>query len=117
MARPADQPRTLSQEEEEERLLEDFLGDNAYKIQSMTKAQREETLLQARTRDLSNKYSKHRNAYARPVSPPGFWRADFPTTQEEAQDREKALEHEKAVIKYRYEEAMRPKGAFLFRDE
>ncbi|KAG9238455.1 DNA repair protein endonuclease SAE2/CtIP C-terminus-domain-containing protein [Amylocarpus encephaloides] len=108
---------TKSQEEKDQELLEEYMGNNAYKLQNMTIAQREEMLLQARTRDMANKYGRHRHAYERERSPPGFWDADFPTTQEHLAQREKANERERETIEKRYKEAMRPGGAYMFRDE
>lgn len=110
-------PPTLSQEEADEMLLDEYLGDSAYKIRNMSKEQKEELLLQAKTRDLANKYGRHRLAYERRPSPPGFWRADFPTTQEEREDREKSRKIESDAVEERYKEAMRPNGRFIFRDE
>jgi len=108
---------TSSQEEANEMLLDEFMGDNAYKLRNMSKAEKEEMLVQAKTRQLANKYGKHRHAYERRTSPPGFWRTDFPTTQEEMEDREKAKEKARDDVAQRYKEAMRPGGAFIFRDE
>jgi hypothetical protein len=117
MDREARGPPTLSQEEADELLLEEYLGDNAYKIQNMSTAQKEEIILQARTRELANKLGRHRHAYERRTTPPGFWRPDFPTTQEEREDREKANKIARSHVEERYKEAMRPNGRFLFRDE
>jgi hypothetical protein len=108
---------TASQEEADELLLDEFLGDNAYKLRNMTAAEREEVLMQAKTRDLANKHGKHRQAYERRSSPEGFWRVDFPTTQEQEQDRARQKEKERDEIMKRYQEAMRPGGAYIFRDE
>jgi hypothetical protein len=107
----------MSQEEEDQILLEEFLGDNKHKLNHMTVDARNEMLLQARTRHLANMHGRHRHAFERRKSPPGFWRADFPTTQEEMSDREKAAQVERELVAQRYEEAMRPGGAFMFRDE
>jgi hypothetical protein len=117
ITRNTGKPLTMSQEEADEDLLHEFLGDNAYKLRNMTESEREEVLLQARTRELANKHGRHRHAYERPVSPPGFWRADFPTTQEELLDRERARDSERDQVMQRYEQAMRPGGAYMFRDE
>lgn len=116
-ARDPNKPLTASQEEDDARLLEEFMGDNSYKLRNMTKAERDETLLQARTRELANKHGRHRHAYERRRSPPGFWRVEFPTTQEEIEDREKSKQLERDLVAQRYEEAMRPGGAYIFRDE
>jgi hypothetical protein len=110
-------PPSMSQDEADEKLLEEYLGDNAYKIRNMSKAEKEELIIQAKTRDMANKFGRHRHAYERRTSPPGFWRADFPTTQEEREDREKAREIARSHVEERYKEAMRPNGRFIFRDE
>jgi hypothetical protein len=115
-ARDLKKDPTASQEEADERLLEEFLGDNSYKLRNMTKAERDETLMRALTRDLANNIGKHRHAFERRQSPPGFWRSDFPNTQEQLQDRAKAEQLEREQICHRYEEAMR-RGAYIFRDE
>jgi hypothetical protein len=117
MNREATGPPTLSQEEADEMLLDEYLGDNAYKMSNMSKEEREELIIQAKTRDMANKFGRHRHAYERRTSPPGFWRADFPTTQEEREDREKAHEIARSAVEERYKEAMRPNGRFIFRDE
>ncbi len=109
--------QTLSQEEENTRLLEEYLGDNKARLRNMTQEEKEELLIQARTRDLANKASKHRHAYERRRSPPGFWRSDFPSTQELQTDRQEAANRERELVQQRYEEAMRPGGRWLFRDE
>jgi len=107
---------TASQEEADDKILKEFLGDNSYKLQNMTGAQRLETLMQALTRDLANKLGKHRHAYERRQSPPGYWRTDFPNTQEQRADRAQAEQQEREQLAHRYEEAMR-RGAYIFRDE
>jgi len=117
LMREPDEVLTSSQEEADEALLEEFLGGNAHTLKNMGKEEREELLLQARTRELANKHGRHRYAYERPQSPVGFWRIDFPTTQEEIEDRKKIKEREREKIEQRYREAMRPGGAYMFNDE
>lgn len=107
---------TASQEEADEKILNEFLGDNSYKLRNMTEAEKHETLMQALTRDMANKVGKHRHAYERRQSPPGYWRSDFPNTQEQAEDRAKAEQVQREELTHRYEEAMRG-GAYIFRDE
>ena len=114
--RDRDKTPTASQQEADEKIIKDFLGDNSHKAQNMTEAERHETLIRALARDMSNKMGKHRHAYERRQSPPGYWRSDFPDTQEQIQDREKARELEREQLLHRYEEAMRG-GVYLFRDE
>lgn len=113
----AHEQQTVSQEEENERLLEDYLGDNRGRLRNMTQREKEELLIQARARELANKASKHRHAYERRRSPPGFWRSDFPNTQELLTDRQEAANRERELVQQRYEEAVRPGGRWLFRDE
>jgi len=117
LMREPDEMLTSSQEEADQTLLEEFLGGNAHMLQNMSTEEREELLLQARTRELANKHGRHRYAYERPKSPVGYWRIDFPTTQEEIEDRKKIKEREREKVEQRYQEAMRPGGAYIFNDE
>ncbi|KAG9246432.1 DNA repair protein endonuclease SAE2/CtIP C-terminus-domain-containing protein [Calycina marina] len=112
-----DEVLTLSQEEANYELLKVHLGDNAYKLDKMSDKLKADLLIDAKARDYANKFSRHRVAYERPKSPVGFWRVDFPTTQEEIDDRAKIKEQTFAKIKERYDEAMRPGGRYLFYDE
>ncbi|KAL7933301.1 hypothetical protein V8C35DRAFT_322642 [Trichoderma chlorosporum] len=103
-------PLTAAQRQEEQKLLEDYLGESAFRLASMTKDERADVWLEAKTEELANKYGRHRHRFSRMQSPPGFWNADFPSTQELAADKEEALKREKRVIAERYREAMRPGG-------
>ncbi|KAF2205408.1 hypothetical protein GQ43DRAFT_15439 [Delitschia confertaspora ATCC 74209] len=109
-------PLSSSQEEE---LLEDFLGDiyDPDCISKMRDDEKAELVLQARTRHMAAKHGKHKQAYERRTTPPGFWRADFPTTQEEREDRERANQIERTMVQERWGEAMRKGGRWMFRDE
>ncbi|KAL6702244.1 DNA repair protein endonuclease SAE2/CtIP C-terminus domain-containing protein, partial [Trichoderma pleuroticola] len=109
-------PLTAEQRQEEQKLLESYLGEFAYRLASMTKDERAELWIEAKTEELANKYGRHRHRFSRMQSPPGFWNADFPDTQELAADKEEALRREKRTIADRYREAMRPGGMWLFRD-
>ena len=102
---------------EDIKLLENFLGDDAYKLGSMTRDEKEETWLLAKTWELAGKFGRHRQRYSRMPSPPGFWAVEFPSTQERAEERKQAEEIQKALVNERYREAMRPGGRWLFRDE
>ncbi|KUI61134.1 hypothetical protein VP1G_08344 [Cytospora mali] len=102
---------------EDIKLLEDYLGDDAYKLGTMTREEKEEMWLQAKTWELASRFGRHRQRYARMPSPPGFWTVDFPNTQERAEERRQADEIRKALVHDRYREAMRPGGMWLFRDE
>lgn len=112
-----DPPLTAEQRQEEQKLLEKYLGEHAYRLATMTKAERDDIWIEAKTEELANKYGRHRHRFARMQSPPGFWNADFPDTQELAADREEAQKREKRAIADRYREAMRAGGMWLFRDE
>ncbi|KAM0245248.1 hypothetical protein ACHAQJ_010609 [Trichoderma viride] len=112
-----DPPLTAPQRQEEQKLLESYLGEHAYRLASMTKSERDEIWIEAKTEELANKYGRHRHRFARMQSPPGFWNADFPDTQELAADKEEALKREKRAIADRYREALRAGGMWLFRDE
>ena len=81
-------PRTPEQVAEDRRLLERYLGDKAYRLFSMTKEEKDEVWLEAKTRELADRIGKHRHRYGRMKSPPGFWRTDFPDTQEGEQEKE-----------------------------
>ncbi|EMC96332.1 hypothetical protein BAUCODRAFT_70304, partial [Baudoinia panamericana UAMH 10762] len=71
----------------------------------------------ARASAFANKYGKHRNAFERRSTPPGFWRTEMPTTQEVEDDRIRAREVVSEKVEERWREAMRDGGRWLFRDE
>ncbi|KAI1081376.1 SAE2-domain-containing protein [Whalleya microplaca] len=98
-------------------LLENYLGDEAWKLSTMSPPEKERLWLEAKTRELSDSHGKHRHRYQRMASPPGFWRTDFPSTQEGERDREEAARMERQIVEERYREAMRPGGRWLFKDE
>lgn len=98
-------------------LMERYLGDEAFKLGMMTRDEREEAWLKAKTWELANKFGKHRQRYSRMSSPPGFWSMDFPSTQERAEELRQAEEIRKALVIERHREAMRCDGSWLFRDE
>jgi len=104
---------------EEEALLEDYLGDvySNMQLTQMSSEERQELVLQARTKKMAKESGKHREAYERRRTPPGFWRVDFPTTQEQQEDRERAKEQEKAIVQERWLDAHRRGGKWIFKDE
>ncbi|KAF4119960.1 DNA repair protein endonuclease SAE2/CtIP C-terminus [Geosmithia morbida] len=110
-------PLTGAQRQEEQKLLEEYLGDYAYRLTSMTASERAELWVEAKTRELANKYGRHRHRFSRMRSPPGFWVADFPSTQEIEHEREEAAGRERMAIQERHREATRPGGRWIFRDE
>ena len=102
---------------EDIKLLEDYLGANAYRLGSMSRDEKEELWLEAKMRELANKHGKHRERYTRRSSPPGFWNTDFPSTQEQQKEREEATKQEQRLVEERYKDAMRGNGRWLFKDE
>ncbi|RCI15945.1 hypothetical protein L249_1956 [Ophiocordyceps polyrhachis-furcata BCC 54312] len=112
-----DPPLTPAGRMEEQKLLEDYLGDAAYRLASMSGPERAELWVEAKAQELANRYGKHRHRFSRMQSPPGFWNADFPSTQELALDRVEAAKRERLAVAERHREATRPGGRWLFRDE
>ncbi|UNI20899.1 hypothetical protein JDV02_006946 [Purpureocillium takamizusanense] len=112
-----DPPLTPAQRLEEQKLLEEYLGDYAYRIATMNREERDELWVEAKTQELANKYGKHRHRFSRMQSPPGFWNADFPSTQELEADKAEAAKRENQTVMERYREAMRPGGRWMFKDE
>jgi hypothetical protein len=104
---------------QEEALLQDYLGGayDSFGLTQMDRGEREEIVAQARTRKMAMEHGKHRKAYEGRKTPPGFWRVDFPSTQEREEDREKAVQMSMAEVRVRYLEAMRRGGRFVFADE
>jgi hypothetical protein len=99
-------------------VLAKYIGpDWRQHVRGFTADKRRDMILSARAWDFGNKHGKHRQAYERARSPPGFWRTDMPTTQEEQEDRNKAREMEREKVEERWREALRPGGRWLFRDE
>lgn len=104
-------------EQEEAELLREFVGDNTQLLDNLSDQKRGDLLIEARARALANQYGRHRHTHQRAQSPPGFWRTDMPSTQEEEQDRAAAKELEREKVEERYREAMRPGGLWIFADE
>ncbi|KAI1424078.1 DNA repair protein endonuclease SAE2/CtIP C-terminus-domain-containing protein [Xylaria sp. FL1777] len=98
-------------------LLKSYLGDDCHRLSTMSDAEKEALWVEAKTRELANASGKHRHRYPRMSTPPGFWRADFPSTQEGEEYNEEAAKLELEIIEERYREAMRPGGLWVFRDE
>jgi hypothetical protein len=102
--------------EQEQKMLEDYLGEEKHLLDQLSAEERESLLHEARARRMANLYSKHRHDHQRPSTPPGFWRTDMPDTQELEHDREVANNLEREKVKERYREAMRG-GMWKFADE
>jgi hypothetical protein len=104
---------------QEEAMLEEYLGDAYDTVVStqMAPDERAELVLQARTKKIAKESGKHREAYERRKTPPGYWRVDFPSTQEQQRDRERAKEQEIKTVQERWLEAQKTGGRWVFRDE
>jgi hypothetical protein len=104
-------------DDDEQQLLESYLGDDREQLDLMTADERREILIQAQAKQLADKFGRHKQAYERRRTPPGFWRTDMPTTQELESDRDAAEKIESEKVKERYREALRSGGRYRFRDE
>ncbi|KAF9634001.1 DNA repair protein Sae2/CtIP [Lasiodiplodia theobromae] len=112
-------PFKTEQEANDHRYLRWFMG-NGYsrdRVDAMPVVQREDLVVQAKIKLLANQAGRHRHAHQRARTPPGFWRADFPGTQEIEKDREEARKREREVVEERWREAMTEGGRWIFRDE
>jgi hypothetical protein len=98
------------------KMMEDYLGAEAYQLVDMTREERQETWLKAKIQDMANRMGRHRHRFARRPSPPGYWNPDFPSTQEIEKNKEEAERAERSLVEERWREAMRG-GRWLFRDE
>ena len=109
---------TLDQQISNNSLLLDMLGPNSEeKIRTLTPAARANLIEEARVRQVSAQYSKHRAAHPRAASPPGFWDTDMASSQENAENRAKADKLEREEVERRYQDAMRGNGRWVFADE
>ncbi|KAL8388092.1 hypothetical protein RB595_009470 [Gaeumannomyces hyphopodioides] len=99
------------------KLMEQFLGDDCYKLALMTRPEKESVWVDARTWETSNKYGRCRHRFPRPPTPEQYWSTDFPSTQDRARDKAEGERTERLMVEQRYREAMRKGGRWLFRDE
>jgi len=109
-----------SQEDDTELTLRGYLGHGYEdRVGAADAQERERLLVEARTRVFADRHGRHRQAFARAKSPPGFWRTDMPTTQELDEDRVEAARLDRIKVEERWREAMRQgaSGRFIFRDE
>lgn len=109
--------RSEMEQEQEDEILREFVGENTQLLQNLNGQERENLVVEAKARALANQYGRHRHTHQRAQSPPGFWRTDMPSTQEEELDREAAKGLEREKVEERYREAMRPGGLWIFADE
>ncbi|KAK1835992.1 DNA repair protein endonuclease SAE2/CtIP C-terminus-domain-containing protein [Podospora conica] len=98
-------------------LMEEFLGEDAYRLMGMSLDEKKGIWLKAKIRDLANRYGRCRHRVARRPSPPGYWNPDFPNTQEVQENRQEAESIERRMVDERWQEAKRGGGRWMFRDE
>lgn len=98
--------------------LEAYLGPSwEHHLGAYGPEKRKELVTQAHAHCFSNQHGKHRSAFNRHNTPPGYWDTDFPTTQEISDNRAKAQEMERQTVEDRWRDAIRGGGRWLFRDE
>jgi hypothetical protein len=98
--------------------LEIYLGrDWSDVLSSFTHDTRKEMTMNAHVYALTEENGKHKQAFERRSTPPGFWRTDMPTTQEALEDRAKIKDIEDKAIMERWLDATRRGGRWRFRDE
>ncbi|KAK4580158.1 hypothetical protein LTR86_000361 [Recurvomyces mirabilis] len=108
----------LKDDKSDAEVLEAYFGPSWQAIVGAYPADRRKSLLQeARASAFANQYGKHRNAFERQGTPPGFWRTDMPSTQEANEYRAQAEAEKKVQVETRWREAMRGGGRWKFRDE
>jgi len=99
-------------------VLEQYLGpEYATLMEGYSRDTTNEVLIKAHAFAFANEHGKHRQAFEKRSEPPGFWRVDMPSTQEEAEDRLRAVVQEREKVEQRWREAMRGGGRWSFRDE
>ncbi|KAL9004593.1 MAG: hypothetical protein Q9188_002602 [Gyalolechia gomerana] len=106
-----------SQDDDDQTMMEGYLGDQAFRLRKMSKEEKGEVLLQAKTKILADHYGRHREAYAREPSPVGYWDVDMPNSQEAEELGRLAEIRNRQKVEERYREAMRQDGIWKFRDE
>jgi hypothetical protein len=98
--------------------LDMYLGrDWSDVVSSLNPEKRKEMIMNAHVFALSHENGKHKHAFERRNTPPGFWRTDMPTTQEAADDRLKIVDLERQTVRERWLDATRGQGQWKFRNE
>jgi len=120
-ALPAPRPGLWDTDEDidaEQRVLQRHLGTNAKAILKRMSADEVKTMLeQAQAEQFAQAHGRHKASWVRSATPPGFWNADFPSTQEEEEIRRQAEKKERDRVAEIYREAIRGNGRWIFRDE
>ncbi|KAK4962604.1 hypothetical protein LTR10_000231 [Elasticomyces elasticus] len=99
-------------------VLESYLGPNWADIFGAVGPEKRQQMREdARVAAMSNKFGKHKRAFERRSTPPGYWRTDMPSTQEVLEDRAQAEIMARQKVEERWRDAMREGGRWKFRDE
>ncbi len=98
-------------------LIEDFLGGDMQRAETLSEKERKEILADAKVKQFADKFGKHRTLFGRAKSPVGFWDVGFPSTQEEEANREAARGRAREMVEERYWEALRKGGMWVFADD
>ncbi|KAK4680415.1 hypothetical protein QC764_212910 [Podospora pseudoanserina] len=99
-------------------MMEEYLGPHAHKLIEMTREERRETWMKAKSQQIANQFGRHRERFQRQPSPPGYWNPDMPTTQEMEENREEAARRGRKQIEDRWRDAMKVGGGkWMFKDE
>ncbi|KAK7534044.1 DNA repair protein endonuclease SAE2/CtIP C-terminus-domain-containing protein [Phyllosticta citribraziliensis] len=103
----------------DDKYLRAYLGStyNKEAFQLKPLAEQQAVLEMAKMKAWANHSGRHKQVFQRERTPPGFWRTDFPATQELQRDREAARMEERRLVEERWREAMTEGGRWLFRDE
>jgi len=100
------------------RLMMEYTGRDRFWIEKLSEDDKERLLIDAKIKKAANLFGKHRHLHERAPSPPGYWRLDFPSTQERNEDRALADEMEREKVEARWREAIKPnRGLWKFADE
>ncbi|KAI9657007.1 MAG: hypothetical protein M1821_003173 [Bathelium mastoideum] len=104
-------------EDPDTRLLVGYLGISVDAVGRWSDEARRKEIIAARAELFANQVGKHRQQWERARSPPGYWNADFPSTQTQMEDRLEAEKREREKVEERAREARREGGKWIFRDE
>lgn len=102
----------------DETVLCEYLGSRWQEIMATYEPERRrDVLIHAHAVSFAATAQMREPDHDRARTPPGFWRMNMPTTQENEQDIRQAKEIDARLIKERWQEANRHNGRWMFRDE
>lgn len=98
-----------------DRLIQTYLGFPISRLGVVSRQAYQKLLGEAIGKQFAEKYGKYHQPRAN--SPPGYWRVEFPSTQERAIDGGRADNVERATIQKRRKEALKGEGLWVFVNE